>query len=188
MRLHGQVISLVHRYADLLEQLEPDRRRHSEAVGAKVADLVEGLPASVREDVPTAALLHDIGYAPALVETGFHPVDGARALRRMGFSPLVCDLVVTHTGARWEAQARGMDLAVVDELSDPCGVPWRPLVLWADMTTSPTGADVGPRERVREIRSRYVPGHPVHEYVTEHGEEMVHLAELGGVEARRLAG
>jgi HD superfamily phosphodiesterase len=28
-----------------------------------------------------AALLHDIGYAPELVGTGFHPLDGARCLR-----------------------------------------------------------------------------------------------------------
>ena len=28
-----------------------------------------------------AAWLHDIGYAPSLVATGFHPLDGARYLR-----------------------------------------------------------------------------------------------------------
>lgn len=184
----GCVTSLVTRYADLLAPLTPDRRRHSLAVGAKVAGVAGGLPARVREDVVTAALLHDVGYAPTFVDLGFHPVDGARGLRRLGFSPLVCDLVVTHTGARWEAQARGLDVAVVEELSDPSGAPWRPLVMWADMTTSPQGEEVSPRERVREITSRYAPGDPVHGYVTEHGEEMVRLAELGRVEARRLAG
>ena len=28
-----------------------------------------------------AAWLHDIGYAPAVDDTGFHPLDGARYLR-----------------------------------------------------------------------------------------------------------
>lgn len=106
----------------------------------------------------------------------------------MGFGPIVCDLVVTHTGARWEAAARGMDPSTIDELSCEAAVPWRPLVMWADMTTSPAGLTVTPRERVREIVSRYVPGDPVHTYVTEHGDQMVSLAELGRVDAHRLAG
>lgn len=176
------------RVRQLLAGLEPDRRRHSLEVGRKVAGVAGGLPASVRDDVLTAALLHDVGYTPTLVETGFHPVDGAQALRAMGFGPVVCDLVVTHTGSRWEATARGLTLTLIDDLSDERAAPWRPLVMWADMTTSPTGSTVTPRERVEEIVSRYVPGDPVHSYVTEHGDEMVDLAELGRVDADRLAG
>ena len=39
---------------------------------------------SLTDDLVAAAWLHDIGYAPELVETGFHPLDGARYLRREG--------------------------------------------------------------------------------------------------------
>jgi len=33
---------------------------------------------------PPAAYLHDIGYAEPLVDTGFHPLDGAVYLRGLG--------------------------------------------------------------------------------------------------------
>ena len=32
---------------------------------------------SLPDDLVAAAWLHDIGYAPGLVQTGFHPLDGA---------------------------------------------------------------------------------------------------------------
>jgi HD superfamily phosphodiesterase len=31
-----------------------------------------------------AALLHDVGYAPDIAHTGFHPLDGAWYLREVG--------------------------------------------------------------------------------------------------------
>ena len=64
----------------------------------KDADLVEA-----------AAWLHDIGYSPDLVGTGFHPLDGARYLRdAWRASPLLCRLVANHTGALIEAEERGL--------------------------------------------------------------------------------
>ena len=54
-----------------------------------------------------AAYLHDIGYAEPLVDTGFHPVDGARYLRSLGLDDLAC-LVAHHTGAPFEADLRGL--------------------------------------------------------------------------------
>jgi HD superfamily phosphodiesterase len=58
----------------------PERWRH---VGA-VAEAAErtGSALSLDTDVLVAATwLHDIGYSPALTDTGFHPLDGARYLR-----------------------------------------------------------------------------------------------------------
>jgi hypothetical protein len=43
------------------------------------------LPAEEREVLVAAAHLHDLGYAPALVETGFHALDGARHLLALGY-------------------------------------------------------------------------------------------------------
>ena len=54
-----------------------------------------------------AAYLHDIGYAPELEDTGFHPLDGARWLRAQGQERLAC-LVAHHSGAWFEAEARGL--------------------------------------------------------------------------------
>lgn len=40
-----------------------------------------------------AAWLHDIGYAPSVRQTGFHPLDGAMFARSAGFGELVASLV-----------------------------------------------------------------------------------------------
>ena len=53
-----------------------------------------------------AAWLHDIGYAPTLAATVFHPLDGARHLRALGHERLA-RLVAYHSSARWEAEALG---------------------------------------------------------------------------------
>ena len=55
----------------------------------------------------TAALLHDIGYAPELATTRFHPLDGARFCRAAGHAEIAV-LVAHHTGARHEAALRGL--------------------------------------------------------------------------------
>ena len=46
-----------------------------------------------------AALLHDIGYAPELVGTGFHALDGARYLRGVGGPDRLVNLVAHHSCA-----------------------------------------------------------------------------------------
>jgi HD superfamily phosphodiesterase len=56
-----------------------------------------------------AAWLHDIGYAPVLKTTGFHPLDGAQHLRAADWPELVCGLVAHHSGSRFVAHARGLD-------------------------------------------------------------------------------
>ena len=60
-------------------------RRFSHARG--VASQAERLASTATDEgslLVAAAWLHDIGYASALVDTGFHPIDGARYLRRRG--------------------------------------------------------------------------------------------------------
>ena len=59
-----------------------------------------------------AAWLHDIGYAPGLKQTGFHPLDWAQHLRATGLPELVCGLVAHHSGSRFVAQTRGLDNAL----------------------------------------------------------------------------
>ena len=64
-----------------------------------------------------AAWLHDIGYAPELVETGFHPLDGARYLRRAGVDGQVVSLVAYHSCAQIEAEVRGLGDELASEFS-----------------------------------------------------------------------
>ena len=60
-----------------------------------------------------AACWHDLGYAPELVVTGFHPLDGARFLAREGYPARLCALVAHHSAAMFEAEERGL----ADELA-----------------------------------------------------------------------
>jgi hypothetical protein len=57
-------------------------RRWSHVQGAaRQARSVRAVVGSDAELLEATAVLHDVGYAPSLAETGFHPLDGARFLR-----------------------------------------------------------------------------------------------------------
>ena len=149
-------VALVESYGDLLAALTDDRRAHSVAVRRKAEAAAARIAPALRADVTVAAVLHDIGYGH--VETGFHPLDGARFLAREGFSPVVCNLVVHHSASTYEAEERGIDLAAYAdfavglELSQAHAVLW-----WADLTTGPQGQDVTVEVRLEEICARYGP-------------------------------
>jgi hypothetical protein len=118
-------------------------------------------PALAPEDRPylvAAAWLHDIGYAPDLAATSFHPIDGARHVRTLGHERLA-RLVAYHSSARWEAEALGLagelaafpreDSATADALT------------YCDMTTSPAGQRITLADRLAEISERYGAEHLV---------------------------
>jgi hypothetical protein len=124
-------------------------------VGLALADLVY----EDRDVLVAAAYLHDIGYAPSLNRLGFHPVDGARFLRQQGHERLAC-LVAHHSGARFEAEERGL-LQELDAFPVEDGLVPDALT-FADMITGPAGEAVTSEERVGEILRRYPPDDPVH--------------------------
>ncbi|MFI7648813.1 phosphohydrolase [Micromonospora sp. NPDC049460] len=103
-----------------------------------------------------AAWLHDIGYAPSITETGFHALDGARWLRRQGFSYRVAGLVAHHSCAAYEGDERGM-LDVLTNEFEREETPTADALWYADMTTGPDGQDLTVEERLAEIRERYGP-------------------------------
>ncbi len=111
-----------------------------------------------RELLVAAAYLHDIGYAPGLVVTGFHPIDGARHLRELGYERLA-GLVAYHSGARYEAEGRGLAEELA-EFSDE-GSAVTKLLTYCDMTTGPRGESFTLEERLAEIEGRYGPEHVV---------------------------
>jgi hypothetical protein len=110
----------------------------------------------------TAAYLHDVGYAPSLVSTGFHALDGARFVRSLGYSQLAA-LVANHTGAPFEAEERGLSEELEGHL-EPDQVLLDALT-YCDLTTSPQGEEVDAAARIDEILSRYPVGHVVHHAV-----------------------
>lgn len=112
-----------------------------------------------REVLVSAAWLHDVGYAPDAVETGFHPLDGARYLSGLGAPEHVVNLVARHSNAILEAELRGIgDLVAV--FPDERGL-LRDALWYCDLTTSPDGQPVSAPDRIVEIKARYGPGHIV---------------------------
>ncbi|MGI5508255.1 HD domain-containing protein [Streptomyces sp. CA-106131] len=73
--------------AELAESLLPplgNRWLHTQAVAARAREVAAAVSEDARDLLVAAAWLHDIGYALELRETGFHPLDGARHLERLG--------------------------------------------------------------------------------------------------------
>jgi len=127
----------------LLAQALPDRWAHSRGVGLKARELrlLAGEHADVLE---AAAFLHDIGYAPEVRDTGFHPLDGARYLREETDAPaLVCTLVANHTCAVVEAEGRGLAGWLTAEF--PVGESPEPELVAAITHCDPCQADRGVR-------------------------------------------
>jgi hypothetical protein len=133
----------------------PRRWAHVQGVGRRVRVAAPLFSADDCESLVGAALLHDIGYAPELVSTGFHPLDGARYLRSVGGLDRLVNLVAHHSCATLEAELRGLS----DELAEfeDERTALRDALWWADMTTTPDGGETTVVERVAEIQTRYGP-------------------------------
>lgn len=138
--------------ADRLLSPLGDRWSHTLGVVHRARALASTARADDRPTLIAAAYLHDIGYAPELEETGFHPLDGARWLRRAGYERLAC-LVAHHSGARFEAQARGL-VDEFEQFSEERSVV-ADLLTYCDLTTDSEGQQVTLSARLAGIDSRY---------------------------------
>ena len=137
----------------------PRRWRHVQAVAAQ-AERLCGLPDVSGELLVAAAWLHDIGYAPSLVVTGFHPLDGARFLRDEGVGGRLASLVAHHSCAVYEARVRGLDGVLLAEFEAEDSPTYDALV-FCDLTVGPDGEPLAYQARIDEIKKRYGPGHEV---------------------------
>ncbi|MCX4665957.1 HD domain-containing protein [Streptomyces sp. NBC_01381] len=136
----------------LLSESLPRRWAHTQGV-ASCAGRLAPLVGKGAETLEAAAVLHDVGYAPPRVDTGFHPLDGARHLRTLDDG--VLRLVANHSFALLEAEERGLRAELADEfplLDDPLLVD---ALVYCDMTTTPDGGRTTSEERVSEILGRY---------------------------------
>lgn len=98
------------------------------------------------------AYMHDIGYAPLLKKTGFHPLDGAIYLYALGQERLA-SLVAHHSEARFEAQLRGYAQELEAFPHEQSIVA--DALIYCDMTTGPTGLRLSFKERIDDIFDRY---------------------------------
>lgn len=151
-----------------------DRWAHVAAVGSAAESLASDT-GKVPGMVVAAAWLHDIGYAPDVFSTGFHPLDGAKFLASESAPYEVVSLVAYHTGATFEAEERGLAeaLAVFDRPDETS----LDLLTFVDLTTGPKGQRVSVRERLDEIVNRYSEEDPVHRAVSRSRGSLVESCE-----------
>jgi hypothetical protein len=141
--------------------LAPLGRRfsHVQGVAARAQLIGPTVVGEHSERLLAAAMLHDIGYAPRLATSGFHPLDGARFCRNAGY-PQIASLIAHHTGARNEAQLRGLLPQLLDEFPYEDSLMQRALT-YCDLTTAPDGTRTNVNARVVEICERYGGEHVV---------------------------
>ncbi|WP_406058595.1 HD domain-containing protein [Streptomyces sp. NBC_01077] len=170
--------------AELVEAL-PKRWAHSWGVASRAADVgrILGKDADL---LVAAAILHDVGYAPRLAVTGFHPLDGARFLRdEHAADERLMRLVANHSFALLEAEERGLREELAAEfplLDEPLLVD---SLVYCDMTTTTDGGQTTAEERVAEILSRYGDDSVVGRFIRRAAPEI--FAAVGRVEAALAA-
>jgi hypothetical protein len=156
-----QTPKMVEVAADLTRNLldsNPDRLAHSQAVARRAELLTLAVDPQSTPLLVAAGWLHDIGYAPPLRDTGFHPIDGAQYLHRIGWPPAICSLVAHHSGARFVARVVQLDQQLdsypfsQDLLSDALTV--------ADQTIGPKGQAMTVDERMSDMLKRHGPDSP----------------------------
>jgi hypothetical protein len=134
----------------------PIRWERVQGVGRKARSVGGALGADAGL-LEAAGWLHDIGYSPGLVDTGFHPLDGARFLREQGVDERLVCLVAHHTCALVEAGERGLADVLASEFE--CEESTTADLLWyCDLTVGPSGQALTVEGRLTEIHSRYGAG------------------------------
>lgn len=141
--------------SSLLGKHLPRRWVHVQGVADRACIVAPIFGESDGELLIAAAVLHDVGYSPEIAHTGFHPLDGARALRDTANNARLVALVAHHSCAYREAELRGLSGELVEWVDEE--TPLRDALWWADMTTSPDGVTVSFDERIKEIQERYGP-------------------------------
>ncbi|MBM7786500.1 HD domain-containing protein [Tenggerimyces flavus] len=167
---------------ELLADALPRRWAHSEGVAARARSLASVL-GDRAELLEAAAWLHDIGYAPPIAHSGFHPLDGARYLRDVErANDMLCRLVAHHSGASAEAEERGLLAELETEFAMPPDELIEALV-YCDMTTDPDGKPTTVEARLAEVGQRYGPDHAVMRAITRSTSNLIDMTRAT---ARRL--
>lgn len=140
--------------ADQLLRPLGSRWLHTVAVAEEASLLAGSWPGRDGDRLVAAAYLHDVGYAPHLVITEFHALDGAVWLTGL-VEPEVVALVAHHSCAWVEAEIRGLSTQL-DEMPQP-NLELLDALTYCDMTSGPEGQRVDVEERMDEVMRRYGP-------------------------------
>ena len=133
---------------------DQDRLRHVRGAGLVASMAAGALRLDQPELVVAAAWLHDIGYAPAIARTGFHPLDGALFLAHEGWPEEVVFLVAHHSHAAVVAPYYGVEphMALFEHLPGLAD----DVITFSDLRAGPNGLGADPRDRVKDMRRRHV--------------------------------
>ncbi|CAM5509456.1 Metal-dependent phosphohydrolase, HD subdomain protein OS=Streptomyces microflavus OX=1919 GN=Smic_41350 PE=4 SV=1 [Streptomyces microflavus] len=170
--------------AELSEPL-PRRWEHSQGVARRAVELTEVLGEDT-DLLVSAAVLHDVGYAPRLAATGFHPLDGARFLRDdHAADERLVRLVANHSLALLEVEERGLrgDLEAEFPLLDDHRLV--DALVYCDMTTTPDRKGTSAEGRLEEIMDRYGADSLVGRFIRRASPDI--LAAVSRVEAALAA-
>ncbi|MFE4912464.1 HD domain-containing protein [Streptomyces sp. NPDC056652] len=138
----------------LLSEALPRRWAHSLGVAERARTIAPILGADA-DLMEATAVLHDIGYAPDVAKTGFHPLDGARYLREAAHADERVVCLVAHHSCSWmEAEARGLRGELETEFPRQAA-HLNDALCYCDMNTTPDGTPTNPVDRVNEIAGRY---------------------------------
>lgn len=163
---------------EFLADALPRRWAHTIKVAETAEWLAEALDAVFPETIVAAAWLHDVGYAPELAQTGFHPIDGAAYVSHAAPNlRSAINLIAHHTGAVFEAEERGLT-AELAQYRFPVDVEELAILNAADLSASPDGDLIDPQTRLHEILDRYPPEHPVHRAITRSGSLLLAQANM----------
>jgi hypothetical protein len=146
---------LAHR---LLAAHRAERWHHTQGVADQAARIAVAVDAADRPLLIAGAWLHDIGYSPALENTGFHPLDGALYLAGQGWNGRLVALVAHHSGARFVPAERGLT-ALLNRFPFEDG-PVADALTYADQTIGPHGHRMTMPDRIAEAITRHGPHSP----------------------------
>lgn len=169
-----------------LESSFPRRWSHVQGVGEQASRLAVLFTSEEQDLLVSAAVLHDIGYAPHLAVTGFHPLDGARFLADAGADERLCGLVAHHSCAFREAELRGLSGELAEWVDE--GTTLRDALWWADMSTTPDGRLTNVHDRIEEIQKRYGPEDLVTFFIRQAKSELVAAVERTEERIRAVGG
>jgi len=137
----------------------PERWRHTIGVARRAETVARTVGSgSEGEVLLAAAWLHDIGYAAALCDTGFHPIDGARHLQAAGWPARIAGLVAHHSAAWCVAEVRGLadEIACFPREDSPVSEA----LIYADQTIGPNGRIMDVEQRLTDMLHRHGPDSP----------------------------
>jgi len=154
----GVSVKHARRLAKKLFRKSAERWEHTKGVASRAAELAGSVDPRERRLLLAAAWLHDIGYAPALRRTGFHPLDGGLYLRERKWDPRLTALVAHHSGARFVPVERGFAEQMATFKFEETALS--DALCYADQTIGPHGKRMSVEYRTNEAIARHGPDSP----------------------------